>query len=434
MSAARGARLPSLTGLRWWAALAVFALHVLVFLPVYPFYGSQLYWDLAEAVPMQVGGAGVTFFFVLSGFVLYWTRRPDDTARSFVWRRVKKIYPTHIVAVVALMLVIPVPLGRLDTWLPSFALVQTLWPNWTSLGGLNVPAWSLVSEMLFYVSFPVLVPWLDRIADRVLPVAAAALFALTVAMHTAIYLWAPGYKGTENFYGARIPDELPQSTPMFGYNASPEFFAREFIGYADHGYWLSYYFPLVRLPEFFLGVIACRLVLSGHWRNRRMLWPLIALAAAFCATWFVPINFKMSVLILLPVMAVIATAALRDVDGRRSWSATAPMVWLGDISYAFYLIQYPVMVIVVRYLMFGRQADFVDWLVAVVVCLILSIVAAAAIYTFVDRPITRPRRRKHSQPPKPDASDEQVPLAVEKPSTADVGAADHVEVGRVPTD
>ncbi|GAC57676.1 putative acyltransferase [Gordonia hirsuta DSM 44140 = NBRC 16056] len=384
----RGARLPSLTGMRWWAALAVFVLHVVVFLPIYPFYGSDGYWDLAKAVPMQVGAAGVTFFFVLSGFVMWWTRRRNDTEVSFMWRRIKKIYPTHIVATVVLMLVIPIPIGRLDTWLPALALIQTWWPNWTSLGGLNVPAWSLASEMLFYLTFPFLAPLIARIPDRLVGRALGILFALIVAMHTALYLWAPGDKSTENLFGARVAWPVPATTQDWGYNASPEFFAREYVGYGDVAYWFSYYFPLVRLPEFFIGVLVCRLVLMGRFRNQRMLWPLLALAGTFAATWFVPINFKMSVLILLPTAAVIATAANRDVAGRRGLNSTRRMVWFGDISYAFYLIQYPVMVIVVRYLASGRAGGFWAWLGYAAVALILSTIAAALIYQYVDKPIT----------------------------------------------
>lgn len=389
----RGARLPSLTGMRWWAALAVFCLHVLVFLPIYPFYGSDDYWDLARAVPMQVGAAGVTFFFVLSGFVMWWTRRPGDTPSAFIWRRVKKIYPTHLVAALLLILVIPVPLGRLGTWVPAVALIQTWWPDWTSLGGLNVPAWSLASEMLFYLTFPFLAPLIGRIRERYVPHAIALLFGVIVAIHALVYAFAPGYKGTENYFGARIPDPMPTETLEYGYNASPEFFARDYVGYADLGYWFSYYFPLMRLPEFFLGVLVCRLVVAGRWRNRNMWWPLIALAAAFGATWLVPVNFTMSVLILLPTAAVIATAAMRDLSGVRGINSTRSVVWFGDISYAFYLIQYPVMVIIVRFVAAGRPGGLEAWAGDVVLALAASIGAAALIYHFVDKPITGRKRR-----------------------------------------
>ncbi len=257
-AARRGSRLPSLTGMRWWAALAVFVLHTLVFLPTFPFYASEWYDDLARWVPMQVGASGVAFFFVLSGFIMYWTRRPRDTARGFIWRRVRKIYPTHIVAVLILLLVLPVPLGRAETWVPCLLLIQTWWPDWTTLGGLNVPAWSLASEMLFYLLFPFVVPWVDRIRERWVPHAIAVLFAGIALLHTAFYLWADGYKGIDNLYGARpqLPP-APDRTPEYEIHGAPVWFAQDYIGYADHGYWLSYYFPVARLPEFFLGVLVC---------------------------------------------------------------------------------------------------------------------------------------------------------------------------------
>ncbi len=83
--------LPSLTGARWWAAFAVFLLHALVFLPVYPFQKTELFRRIHYFVPMQLGAAGVTFFFVLSGFIIYWSFRPGASIARFYWRRILKI-------------------------------------------------------------------------------------------------------------------------------------------------------------------------------------------------------------------------------------------------------------------------------------------------------------------------------------------------------
>ena len=398
----RGTRLPSLTGMRWWAALAVFVLHTVVFLPVYPFYGSDTYWSIAKAIPMQVGAAGVTFFFVLSGFIMLWTRRSGDTPRAFIGRRAKKIYPTHLVAVAVLLVVLPVPLSKLVTWVPTTLLVQTWWPDWTSLGGLNIPAWSLASEILFYATFPFLVPFIEKIADRLVPAAIAVVFALIVVLHTCYYLFADGYKGTGNMYGARMVVEadgtLPTVTPEYGYNADPAFFAHDYLGYSDHGYWLSYYFPLSRLPEFFLGVLVARLVISGRWRNTRLWWPLLSLAVGVAATWWASAHYPVGGLVLLPTAAVIATACLRDVTGRRGINATGPMVWLGDVSYAFYLLQYPAMVVVLKYLLAGHAIGFVGWLGAVALCFVLALAAAGLVYEFVDKPITRRKNRATLHP------------------------------------
>ena len=61
-------RLDSLTGLRWWAAFAVFFFHLRNLIPL-P--------GPIEAIA-QFGYLGVTFFFVMSGYVLTMSWRPTS--------------------------------------------------------------------------------------------------------------------------------------------------------------------------------------------------------------------------------------------------------------------------------------------------------------------------------------------------------------------
>lgn len=378
--------LPSLTGARWWAAFAVFVLHALVFLPVYPFQKSELFRQIHQWVPMQLGAAGVTFFFVLSGFIIYWSFRPGTSVRGFYRRRVLKIYPTHLLAAVAFVLVAGVPLARTVVWAPNLLLVHTWVPKWTTVGGLNVPAWSLASEMLFYLSFPLLLPLVRRIPTRRLLLAAGLLVLAILALHTAYYLWVPGPKGTANAFAPRL---VPgQDSPFFELHASQAWFRQPDIPVSP-SYWLSYNFPASRLPEFFLGVLAARMVLEGRWRTTRLGWPLLTLAIAYAATWVVPVNFKMSALLLAPMTAVVATMAARDLQGIRGLNARPRMVWLGNVSYAFYLIQFPVMVLITRNLVGGRQFGLLGWAGFAALSLLLSVLAAAALYHWVDVPIMR---------------------------------------------
>ncbi|MEV4127891.1 acyltransferase [Nocardia sp. NPDC049707] len=378
--------LPSLTGARWWAAFAVFVLHALVFLPVYPFQKSELFRHIHQVVPMQLGAAGVTFFFVLSGFIIYWSFRPGNSVPWFYWRRVLKIYPTHLVATVAFIVVASVPLSRLVVWAPNVLLIHTWVPKWTTVGGLNVPSWSLGAEMLFYLSFPLALPLVRRIRGERVWWVLAGLLVLILALHTAYFLWVPGPKGIANAFAPRlVPGDV---SPYFELHASPAWFAQPDIPVAP-SYWLSYTFPASRLPEFFLGVFAARLVLEGRWRNTRLDLPLLALAVAFAATWVVPVNYKMSALLLAPMTAVVATLATRDLAGLHGLNAAPRMVWLGNISYAFYLIQFPVMVLITRLFIGGRQFGLLGWLGFAGLSLIVAVAAAAGIYRWVDEPLMR---------------------------------------------
>ncbi|WP_225731394.1 MULTISPECIES: acyltransferase [unclassified Nocardia] len=394
----RGPALPSLTGARWWAAFAVFLLHALVFLPVYPFQKSELFRRIHAVLPMQLGAAGVTFFFVLSGFIIYWSFRPGDSVRWFYWRRVLKIYPSHLVAALLFVAAASVPLHRPVVWAPNLLLIHTWVPKWTTVGGLNVPSWSLCSEMLFYTSFPLLLPLVRRIRGARLWWWLGGLLVLIVLLHTAYYLWVPGPKGIANAFAPRlVPGE---TSPYYELHASQAWFAQSDIPVSP-SYWLSYDFPASRLPEFFLGVLAARLVLEGHWRRTALGWPLLALAAAYATTWVVPVNYKMSALLVGPMTAVVATMAARDLAGIRGLNATPRMVRLGNVSYAFYLVQFPVMVLITRIFIGGKQFGFLGWFGWAVLSLIVSVLAGAAVYYWVDDPLMRRfagRRRRAGRP------------------------------------
>jgi peptidoglycan/LPS O-acetylase OafA/YrhL len=392
-----GRNLSGLTGARWWAAAAVFVLHALVFLPTYPFQKSELFRRIHQNfLPMQFGATAVTFFFVLSGFIIYWSFRPGTSTVAFLRRRVLKLYPTHLVAAAVFILVAAVPLSRTVVWVPNLLLIHTWIPKWTTVGGLNVPSWSLAADMLFYLSFPLALPLVRRIrTNRLLPWI-TGLLVFIILLNTAYYLGLDGPTSTANVFVPRlVPGEVSPPTEL---HASPAWFRQPDIPIVP-SYWFSYNFPLSRLPEFFVGVLAARMVIEGRWRNTRLPHPLAALALTYAVTWVVPVTYKMSALVVGPICALIATVAVRDLRGISGLTASRPLVWLGNISYAFYLIQFPIMVLVTRLVISGRQFGLLGWLACTTLSFALSLPAAAAIYHWVDLPIMR--RFAHRRPRQP---------------------------------
>ena len=153
--------LPSLTGLRWVAAFGVFAYHV----------RNLGYFDgnaqTALSAVVGSGDTGVSLFFMLSGFVLAWSDRADDdtagpvrAALRFWARRAARIWPLHLVAVLAAIIVAATLLPGIRTTSPAALVANVLLVNawhapWWQAG--NPVSWSLTCEAFFYLTFPFLI-------------------------------------------------------------------------------------------------------------------------------------------------------------------------------------------------------------------------------------------------------------------------------------
>ena len=163
-SSAPGAQLDSLTSLRFFAAAMVVFSH-LAFLQ-----SSQnpIVRGLYEGV-FREGYMGVTFFFILSGFILshsYTERlRQGMTYRQFLATRVARIYPLHLLT---LLIALPIALASLlsgkrslsiflEGLIANITLLQAFSPVSDIHFSMNAPSWSISNEMFFYALFPILV-------------------------------------------------------------------------------------------------------------------------------------------------------------------------------------------------------------------------------------------------------------------------------------
>lgn len=388
--AAAGTRLPSLTGARFLAAALVFAFH---FAYQFPFASARVGADYSSAVA-NAGSLGVGFFFVLSGFVLTWTARRGEPARSFWRRRAAKIYPNHLVAFVAVVLLMFAVGTTPDFWVAaSNVLLLHAWvPNVQYFLGMNDVTWTLSCEALFYLSFPLLVRLVDRVRPTLLWPAAAALVALGFAFA---------------FTATRLPTE-------------PSAF-----GVPVYQTWFAYIFPVTRCVDFVLGIVMARIITHGRWIRLGMAPAAVLVALAYWVSLKVPADYGFTAVSLGPLALFIAATASADLRGRRSPLRGRAMVWLGEVSFAFYLVHNLV-------LTYGHHAlgPAKTWSTAAafalgVVAFAASLAIAALLYRLVERPamsrFARPRRRV----PAPARTDAAVlaPVGAGSPGPAEPVAA-----------
>ncbi|MFL6136176.1 MAG: acyltransferase family protein [Frankiaceae bacterium] len=175
-SAAATGRFPALDGVRALAALAVVLTHV----------GFSTGLSLRGG-PVGVAtarlDAGVTVFFVLSGFLLYrpWAAAHLGAGRSpavrgYLWRRALRILPAYWLALTVTLLTIDRDQLRTPVdWLVQYGLAQIYLPARIYQGLAMV--WSLCVEVSFYLALPLLA-WLLGVRSRRRAPGAQARFEL----------------------------------------------------------------------------------------------------------------------------------------------------------------------------------------------------------------------------------------------------------------
>ncbi|MGW6540036.1 acyltransferase family protein [Streptomyces sp. NPDC055011] len=381
--------LPSLTGLRFVAAFVVLVSHTGYLF----FMGADPADDYSDYL-FVIGSLGLTFFFVLSGFILTWVAREDDTRRLFWRRRLVKIFPNHLVTLAATVILMAVTglAVTVENTLPSVFLLQSFFPMQDVIQGhgINSPSWSLTCELLFYLCFPLLLPLVRRIRD------------------SRLWLWTGGFTLAVlavPFVAQVLPDQ-----PVMWWGGDMSWWE----------YWFVYHFPVTRMLEFVIGILMAQIVLRGRWIGMKLPWAALLAVAAYGVTTQLPDVFAWMSLSALPLALVIAAAATADVRGERTGFGGRTMVWLGEISFALYIVHYLV-------LYYGpvRAVDpthgmetwsFVEALGDIALTIGISLVLAWLLYTFVERPAMR-RWSRPSRSPAASAT------ATAPPGTATTGTA-----------
>ena len=195
----RPTRWPVLDGFRGLAVLAVVTYHAIKIVLesqdlVHPDPTAVVMW------PLGLGRFSVDAFFVLSGFLIVtaWDRRPQ--VRHFTGRRVRRLWPAYLVSMLVLVpLLAPDVLWSGRELLALVTMQGYLIPGLTS--SVNVPWWSLTTEVHFYLLVPLLAPLLHRRFGR------WALLAAAIAV--ALWWWGPAHVEL-GMDGSLLPGRLPQ--------------------------------------------------------------------------------------------------------------------------------------------------------------------------------------------------------------------------------
>lgn len=299
-------RLKSLQAGRGIAAVLVVLYHNNV-----EVFDREKYWP-HNPFPLlfNFGHAGVEYFFVLSGFIIFYTHWDDIghpfVAARYLWRRFVRVYPVYwvVLSIVCTVYFLMPHFGegweRSSSALISSALL-IVWNmhDYTMPLSILVVAWTLYHEVLFYFLFAIAILNL-RLGTILLTLwLGASLLMLFVIPSTDML----------SFYFA--PVHL-----LFGFGMGAALLIR---------------LKKIRLPRF--TAIAGILVF------------LTSAACELSSPGLIPLSFRSLPYGLGSVLAVLGLA-----EWERSGSLRIPsiLVFLGDASYAIYLLHLPILIFLAK--------------------------------------------------------------------------------------
>lgn len=363
-------RLHALTTLRFFAALHVVLFHMRV-VGILP---GGLWWYQNFA---SIGFVGVNFFFVLSGFILVYTYEgPNLSPAKFWWARFARIYPAYVLSLIVAAPFFFSAIRSLD--LPFFAwskehllgaclLTLALFQSWVPQAALtwNSVCWSLSVEAFFYLAFPFFLLRSRKFSSR-------ALFFCLIALWVVSLTFSFSYV---HFHPDGFDKINSGETNLFWKNV------------------LSFN-PLVRLPEFLIGILTCRLLLARTSKEKFATPFIVAGLFGFAAVVLFATKIPNPVLsagLLSPAFAAI----IYGLAQQPKWASPLAASWLvllGDASYSLYLL---------HSLVITRVFDsmpHLSWLARVAACFLAAIAASLLSYRLVEEPARRFLRPKSNTP------------------------------------
>ncbi len=311
------------------------------------------------------GFIGVSFFFILSGFVLslaYTERFKDQTitTKEYLIARFARIYPLHFLT---FLLAIPRVLSRQNghvnakffgTMGLNVSLLQSYLPFSGSYLSFNSVSWSISAEFFFYAMFPLLLVAIYKAKSK-------------------IALWAPLFL-----------------VPVLIF-LTPEHWHKD----------IFYINPVIRICDFFIGMLLYRLYVHGVFKptTNRGATILEIAALALLGVFFafknsVPEGYRYCVYYWIPMALIVLVFSYQQGAISRLLSNRI-LVLGGEISFAFYMCH-------VLFIYYGPSVNsflhlsLSDYVLAPVM-LAVSLCASYVLFKYFEMPMNKWIKKKFAE-------------------------------------
>ena len=316
------------------------------------------------------GSHGVILFYALSGFLIswpFWKRKATNASKAvpqgYAQRRFWKIYPPMALSV---LLLTPFYISTRSDW--SYLSIGAKWLTGLPFiipisGKFNPVMWTLVIEVQFYITLPLLFLCLKRVPPKATLVMITALFLLVPLIMRVVTGRVPGLF-------PNIDSQYPAALDVFSFGIL-------IAGLENFGY--------VKKSWVRWGI-------SGF-----ILWPLACLVWAWVSQHPSLQSFATTELLqgALRISAACLILFIAQPQHPIARLLCAPWLrWFGIISYEWYLFHQP-LALWARACFGPAKGNFIKFVLIIGVPFLVSLIGSAIIYRFFSLPLLRHGRDKN---------------------------------------
>ncbi|MFJ7736388.1 acyltransferase family protein [Lysinibacillus sp. NPDC097287] len=356
----------TLTSLRFFAALAVFFSHLAILTTF-----DETKW-LFERILYQ-GYLGVTFFFVLSGFILtfnYFDKFKTISKaklKTFLINRVARIYPVYVLTFLLSITLfyfngLPFDIKTLSSIaLANLTLTQSFIPDMKYYFSFNSPGWSISDEMFFYLLFPFVIFLMHKL-KFLKNIKSLVIICVLFYISCFLFVW------------------FTKDSPL------------------DH--WKFYVFPVFRFGDFLIGVllgVAFKQLNSISKKGNFALFTFLEGLSIVCfviALYFAPhVHVSLTYgVYYLPSLALIIWVFAQQRGFFSRLLVHRKLIYLGEISFSFYLLHRTVFKYTEKVPLFTSNA-----LIYILITLGITLALSHLVYKYFEIPMKNRIKYKFSR-------------------------------------
>ncbi|WP_330745019.1 acyltransferase family protein [Chryseobacterium sp. CP-77] len=331
-------KIPQITFTRFIAAMAIVISHFNKDMFLYNI-------DYISNVFLKAN-VGVSYFFILSGFIMVVAYHKKERIDYFDYykNRFARIYPLYVLGLLLYLVTrysnfsfykVFLYLFGLQSWIPGEAMI------------LNFPGWSISVEFLFYLIFPVLYNYFYVKGNKSIWVITVMLWIIT-QIFSGLYVESSYYEGPHT-----------------------------------QSHELLYYFPLMHINEFLAGNLAGVFFVNHHQRKNYDVPVMIIFILIILSLIFIPLFFHNGLMAILFIPFIVLISKNNGLITRLF--SLKQLEYLGEASYAVYITHIPVLYILREAIQWSGHNIGIDKVFGIYI--IVLICTSVLFYQFIEKPL-----------------------------------------------